>query len=288
MRRKETGVQRFCVCVCVWEEASSCVHLCVAPCDVCSEAPTRTWDENTLFMCVFVCVYDLTEGLGGGLLYWKVLLSSPVQHAGLAPAVSHGAVPPSPLPICIRRRQAEMWQTNLAHTAPAASLPWTLSRFSPRQGGDTRWSSSKNPPAHTLRHKRPGYWGQHVNKMKGGSRLRPVFLQGIIVIHKERKARALRRWEGLSLLCHLDKTSPESKYPPFWIFLLLQDGNVHLKTSLQYCGYITQLSALLSRRQVPIKPLIYGAWCIPWPWRGGSLAEIWEEIQRTHSKWVSV
>lgn len=117
----------LCVCVCVWEEASSCVHLCVAPCDVCSEAPTRTWDENTLFMCVFVCVYDLTEGLGGGLLYWKVLLSSPVQHAGLAPAVSHGAVPPSPLPICIRRRQAEMWQTNLAHTAPAASLPWTLS-----------------------------------------------------------------------------------------------------------------------------------------------------------------
>lgn len=54
------------------------MHLCVAPCDVCSEAPTRTWDENTLFMCVFVCVYDLTEGLGGGGCFIEKYSSPPL------------------------------------------------------------------------------------------------------------------------------------------------------------------------------------------------------------------
>lgn len=117
--------------------------------------------------------------------------------------------------------------------------------------------------------------------------LRPVFLRVIIVIHKCRNVSGSRRWEELSLLCHLDKIPPESKYPPPRFSLFLQDGNVHLKTSLLYCSYITQHSAPLSGRQVPIKSLIYGAWCIPWPWRAGSLAEIWDEMQRTHSKWIS-
>lgn len=127
MRGKETGVQ--CLCVCEREKAGE--RLCVFVFSFwCLFESAHAHGMRTHHSCVRVCVhlclcvFDLTEGWG--VLYWKVLLSSPVQHAGLAPAVSHGAVPPSPLPICIRRRQAEMWQTNLAHTVPAASRTWTL------------------------------------------------------------------------------------------------------------------------------------------------------------------
>jgi len=127
MRRKETGVQ--CVCVCARDRERTCV--CPALCflrDVCLKV--HIGREHAVHVCawahVFVCVCVWLDR-GVGVLHWKVLLSSPVQHAGLAPAVSHGAVPPSPLPICIRRRQAEMWQTNLAHTQPAAFFTWTLS-----------------------------------------------------------------------------------------------------------------------------------------------------------------
>lgn len=122
MRRKETGVR--CLCASEWER--SCVSLCFC-CVVCLKAHTgRLWARGCACAsgCLFVCVWIDRRV---GVLYWKVLLSSPVQHAGLAPAVSHGAVLPSPPPICIRRRQAEMWQTNLAHTAPAAFFTWTLS-----------------------------------------------------------------------------------------------------------------------------------------------------------------
>lgn len=117
----------LCVCVCVRGSEFMCASLCRPLWCLFGGTNAHMGWEHAVHVCVCVCVW-LDRGVGGGgLLYWKVLLSSPVQHAGLAPAVSHGAVPPSPLPICIRRRQAEMWQTNLAHTAPAASLPWTLS-----------------------------------------------------------------------------------------------------------------------------------------------------------------
>lgn len=177
MRRKETGVQcsereRTCVCVhvfvlslwCVFESAHKMRACCSRVC-VC------------LFVCV--CVW-LDRGGGGGVCYWKVLLSSPVQHAGLAPAVSHGAVPPSPpLPICIRRRQAEMWQTNLAHTVPAASFTWTLSPNLAVTRKTHKMELKQNPPARTFHNKSPvpqvqtsqhlwnekhsrlGFWGLH-------------------------------------------------------------------------------------------------------------------------------
>lgn len=117
----------LCVCVCVRGSEFMCASLCRPLWCLFGGTNAHMGWEHAVHVCVCVCVW-LDRGVGGGgLLYWKVLLSSPVQHAGLAPAVSHGAVPPSPLPICIRRRQAEMWQTNLAHTVPAASLPWTLS-----------------------------------------------------------------------------------------------------------------------------------------------------------------
>lgn len=116
----------LCVCVCERKRVHVCIF--VSPPVMFVRRHQRAHGMRTRCSCVCLCVcMTWQRGWGGGLLYWKVLLSSPVQHAGLAPAVSHGAVPPSPLPICIRRRQAEMWQTNLAHTAPAASLPWTLS-----------------------------------------------------------------------------------------------------------------------------------------------------------------
>lgn len=116
----------LCVCVCERKRVHVCIF--VSPPVMFVRRHQRAHGMRTHCSCVCLCVcMTWQRGWGGGLLYWKVLLSSPVQHAGLAPAVSHGAVPPSPLPICIRRRQAEMWQTNLAHTAPAASLPWTLS-----------------------------------------------------------------------------------------------------------------------------------------------------------------
>lgn len=116
----------LCVCVCERKRVHVCIF--VSPPVMFVRRHQRAHGMRTRCSCVCLCVcMTWQRGWGGGLLYWKVLLSSPVQHAGLAPAVSHGAVPPSPLPICIRRRQAEMWQTNLAHTVPAASLPWTLS-----------------------------------------------------------------------------------------------------------------------------------------------------------------
>lgn len=80
--------------------------------------------------------------------------------------------------------------------------------------------------------------------------------------HSEGKQRPEGGGRAFSALS-LGQNSPESKDPPPRFFPFLQDGNVHLKTSLLYRGYIAQLSALLSGRQVPIKPLIYGARCIP-------------------------
>lgn len=151
---------------------------------------------------------------------------------------------------------------------------------------DTEGKAQANPPAHAFHNKSPVSWVQTINEIKSSAGLGFWGLV-IIVIHKCRNAKGWKRWERPSLLCHLDKTPLNQSILPL-VFLFLQDGNVHLKTSLLYCSYITQLSALLSGRQVPIKPLIYGAWCIPWPWRAGSLAEIWEEMQGTHSKWISL
>lgn len=247
------------------------IHVCVCAC-----------------ICVCVC---LTWQRGGGVLYWKVLLSSPVQHAGLAPAVSHGAVPPSP-PAHLHKAQTGGDVTNKPGTHSAGCLSYvnSFASFSPWQEQNTQDSSSEPTCMCAPRDKDvfPESKLCCINKIKSSARLQfEVFLRVIIVIHKCRNVSGSRRWEELSLLCHLDKIPPESKYPPPRFSLFLQDGNVHLKTSLLYCSYITLHSAPLSGRQVPIKPLIYGAWCIPWPWRAGSLAEIWDEMQRTHSKWIS-
>lgn len=123
-----------------------------------------------------------------------------------------------PLHICIRRRQAEMWQTNLAHTLNSSSV-------SPQK-------TKRQANAPVLR--------------------RPRGRQ------RESCCRSQGRPEGGAEACPPSITGSSPSF-----FLFFQDGNVHLKTSLLYRGHIAQLSALLSARQVPIKPLIYGPRCIP-------------------------
>lgn len=95
-------------------------------------------------VCVHLClcVFDLTEGWG--VLYWKVLLSSPVQHAGLAPAVSHGAVPPSP-PAHLHKAQTGGDVTNKPGTHSAGCLSYvnSFASFSPWQEQNTQDSSSE-------------------------------------------------------------------------------------------------------------------------------------------------
>jgi len=228
MRGKETGVQ----CLCVWERERERkrTHVCVfvltppnyPPCDVCSWAYAHIGWERALHVCVCVCACACTcvcfvcvcvwLDRGVGVLYWKVLLSSPVQHAGLAPAVSHGAVPPSPLAICIRRRQAEMWQTNLAHTAPAASFTWTLPLAARKETQDR---AQANTPAYTLRHTCPGFLSSDCTAyMQSNWGLRPVFPPVIKGIHTWSKAKGGRWWEGAFVALSFGQNSPESKYPP--------------------------------------------------------------------------
>lgn len=124
MCRKETGVQRFslCVRVCVWEEASSCVHLCVAPCDVCSEAPTRTWDENTLFMCVFVCVCMTWQRGWGGVALLKSTPLLPCSTCWISTSSFPWSRPSQP-PAHLHKAQTGGDVTNKPGTHSAGCLP---------------------------------------------------------------------------------------------------------------------------------------------------------------------
>ena len=99
-----------------------------------------------------------------------------------------------------------------------------------------------------------------INKIKDSTRLgfEACSPSGDHSDSQVKECKGLKEVKGLSLLCHLDKTPLNQSILPL-VFVFLQDGNVHLKTSLLYCSYITQLSALLFSCQVPIKPLIYGA-----------------------------
>lgn len=133
--------------MCVWEGESGRAPVCLCVFLLMFvRKRARTWDENPSFMCVCVhlclCVFDLTEGWG--VLYWKVLLSSPVQHAGLAPAVSHGAVPPSP-PAHLHKAQTGGDVTNKPGTHSAGCLSYvnSFASFSPWQEQNTQDSSSE-------------------------------------------------------------------------------------------------------------------------------------------------
>lgn len=145
MRGKETGVQ--CLCVCEREKAGE--RLCVFVFSFwCLFESAHAHGMRTHHSCVRVCVhlclcvFDLTEGWG--VLYWKVLLSSPVQHAGLAPAVSHGAVPPSP-PAHLHKAQTGGDVTNKPGTHSAGCLSYvnSFASFSPWQEQNTQDSSSE-------------------------------------------------------------------------------------------------------------------------------------------------
>lgn len=127
--------------MCVWEGESGRAPVCLCVFLLMFvRKRARTWDENPSFMCA--CVSDLTEGWG--VLYWKVLLSSPVQHAGLAPAVSHGAVPPSP-PAHLHKAQTGGDVTNKPGTHSAGCLSYvnSFASFSPWQEQNTQDSSSE-------------------------------------------------------------------------------------------------------------------------------------------------
>lgn len=180
-----------------------------------------------------VCVHVSWGVLGfcfrgrGAVLHWKVLLCSTcwIRTSSFPWSCPLRAPPPthSPLPICIKRRQAEMWQTNLAHTH---TPPWTP---------HLPTKKAENTPALRFpkRQLNAEFWSP----------------------------------EGGALTLNLLPS-------------LLQDGNVHLKTSrlhrvpLPRRSLPLSLSAPLSGRQVPIKPLIYGAGCIPWA-PAKEEAEIW-------------
>lgn len=132
--------------MCVWEGESGRAPVCLCVFLLMFvRKRARTWDENPSFMCacvrafVFVCVW-----LDRGVLYWKVLLSSPVQHAGLAPAVSHGAVPPSP-PAHLHKAQTGGDVTNKPGTHSAGCLSYvnSFASFSPWQEQNTQDSSSE-------------------------------------------------------------------------------------------------------------------------------------------------
>lgn len=132
---------RCSVFMCVWEGESGRAPVCLCVFLLMFvRKRARTWDENPSFMCA--CVSDLTEGWG--VLYWKVLLSSPVQHAGLAPAVSHGAVPPSP-PAHLHKAQTGGDVTNKPGTHSAGCLSYvnSFASFSPWQEQNTQDSSSE-------------------------------------------------------------------------------------------------------------------------------------------------
>lgn len=111
-----------------------------------------------------------------------------------------------------------------------------------------------NPPAYT-RGLFPESKLHAVNKIRGR-----LWFEACISArnHSDSRVKKSKGLKGGEKGCHLDKTALNQSILPL-VFLFLQDGNVHLKTSLLYCSYITQLSALLSGRQVPIEPLIYGA-----------------------------
>lgn len=133
---------RCSVFVCVWERERAHVCIFVSPPPPpphpvllvrrrASVSGTRR--SSVCVACVHVCVW-LDRGVG--VLYWKLLLSSPVQHAGLAPAVSHGAVPPSP-PAHLHKAQTGGDVTNKPGTQCAGCLlymnPFPLSRHDKKE-----------------------------------------------------------------------------------------------------------------------------------------------------------
>lgn len=215
-----------------------------SPCDVCLRERREHAVQGCLCACVCLCVcVRLDRGVvvvvGGGCFVEKC---SPVQHAGLGPAVSHGAVPPSlppppqSLPICIRRRQAEMWQTNLAHTGPAASFYMNLLLLSRRDKKGSQDKARANPPAPRLTIR--DLLRSILHLPAGDSPLQEC---------KRGQLRWKRVFTALSFAQEKKKkNSLELRKPPTHFFSLFhKDGNVHLKTSLLYCSCTALRAAVL-------------------------------------------